>query len=85
MTTTPRARDEARRARRAATERVLRPGLRRWAYGVTAAAVGLAVALGWLPVEASPVVLVLAMAVFYVDKSGAPIEQQGASDAASQD
>ena len=85
MTTTPRARDEARRARRAATERVLRPGLRRWAYGVTAAAVGLAVALGWLPVEASPVVLVLAMAVFYVDNSGAPIEQQGASDAASQD
>lgn len=80
MTTTPRARDEARRARRAATERVLRPGLRRWAYGVTAAAVGLAVALGWLPVEASPVVLVLAMAVFYVDKSGAPIEQQGDGD-----
>ncbi len=80
MTTTPRTRAEVRRARRAATERVLSPGLRRWAYGVTAAAVGLAVALGGLPIETSPVVLVLAMAVFYVDKTGAPIEQQEAGN-----
>jgi hypothetical protein len=40
----------------------------------------LAVALGWLPIETSPVVLVLAMAVFYVDKTGAPIEQQEAGN-----
>jgi len=69
MSTTPTTRAEARRLRAA---RVLRPAFRRWAYGVSVAAVGVAIFLRWLPVEASPVVLPLLMALFYVDNNGEP-------------
>lgn len=65
---------------------VLTARVRRWAYGVTVAAVGLAVFAGWLPLEASPVVLPLVMALFYVDHAGAPLEgtdkETGSSPAA---
>ena len=57
---------------RAGSSRVLTPAVRRWAYGVAVALVAVAVFAGWLPVEASPVVLPLLMALFYVDSSGAP-------------
>jgi hypothetical protein len=70
--TTPKTRAEARALRRAKASNVLRPGFRRWAYGVTAAAVGVAVFAGWLPPEASPVIAPLLMAVFFVDERGEP-------------
>lgn len=68
-TPTPTTRAEARRAR---ASRVLRPTFRRWAYGVSAAAVGVAVFVGWLPVESTPVIAPLLMALFYVDQNGEP-------------
>lgn len=67
--TTPTTREQLRRARR---NSILRPAFRRWAYGVSIAAVAAAIALGWLPVESAPVILPLLMAVFYVDKNGNP-------------
>lgn len=70
--TAPKTRAEARAARRAASERVLRPTFRRWAYGVTIAAVGVAIFSGWLPATAAPVIAPLLMAIFYVDKTGEP-------------
>lgn len=50
----------------------LTPRFRRWAYGVSVAVVGLAVALDWLPATASPVVLPLLMALLFVDQNGEP-------------
>ena len=72
MTTEPLTRRERRAALRANSERLLRPAFRRWAYGVAAAAVGVAVFAGWLPAGALPVVGPLLMAVFYVDSTGEP-------------
>lgn len=69
MSTTPTTRAEARRLR---ANRVLRPAFRRWAYGVTAAAVGVAIYLRWLPIESAPVIAPLLMALFYVDNNGEP-------------
>lgn len=71
-TTTPLTRRERRQQLRASSERFLTPAFRRWAYGVAAAAVAVAAFAGWIPVEATPVILPLLMAVFYVDKTGAP-------------
>lgn len=68
----PLTRRERRLQLRAKTERIATPALRRWAYGVAAAAVGVAVFAGWLPPAAAPVVLPLLMAVFYVDEAGEP-------------
>jgi len=63
------------RIRRRGVARVLTPAFRRWAYGVTVAAVGVAVFAGSLPVEASPVVLPLLMAIFFVTDDGTPREK----------
>jgi len=52
----------------------LTPMVRRWAYGVAAAAVGVAIAAGWLPPGAAAVVGPLLMALFYVDPTGQPKE-----------
>ncbi|MGN7978101.1 hypothetical protein ACTJJ4_11030 [Microbacterium sp. 22195] len=60
------------RAARARSERVLTPALRRWAYGVAAATLGVAVFAGWIPATATPVIVPLLMALFYVDKTGEP-------------
>lgn len=50
----------------------LTPALRQWAYGVTAAALGVAIFAGWIPPTAAPVIIPLLMAIFYVDKTGQP-------------
>ncbi|WP_067197180.1 hypothetical protein [Microbacterium sp. XT11] len=71
---TPTTRRERRAALRGRTSVLLTPKFRKWAYGVTAAALALAIAIGWVPVGASPVVLPLLMAVFYVDETGNPKE-----------
>lgn len=70
--TTPTTRAERRQQLRARSARVLTPAFRRWAYGVAAAAVGVAVFAGWLPAAAAPVIAPLLMAVFYVDETGEP-------------
>lgn len=57
---------------RAGSAKIITPAVRRWAYGVAAAGVAAAVALGYLPATALPVLLPLAMALFYVDSSGEP-------------
>lgn len=44
----------------------LSPAVRRWVYGVCIAAVPVAVYFGWLPAEASPVILPLILAVLNV-------------------
>lgn len=54
--------------------KLLTPRFRRWAYGVAVALVGVAVFAGWLPATASPVVLPLLMALFYVSEGGDPKE-----------
>lgn len=68
---TPTTRAEI-RSRRSRVGSILTPAVRRWAYGVAAAAVGVAVFAGWLKPEAAPVVAPLLMALFYVDKTGQP-------------
>ena len=65
-------RRERRAALRSKGATVLTPAVRRWAYGVAAAALGLAVFAGWVPPGASPVILPLIMAALYVDESGEP-------------
>lgn len=65
-------RAERRAALRAKGAKVLTRGFRRWAYGVAAAALGLAVFAGWVPPGAAPVILPLIMAALYVDESGEP-------------
>lgn len=65
-------RAERRAATKAKASRVLTPAVRRWAYGVAAAALTAAVALRWVPVEVAPVILPLVMALLYVDKDGSP-------------
>lgn len=69
----PQTRAERRAQLRAKSERFLTPAFRRWAYGVAAAAIAAAVFAGWLPEGSLVVLLPLAMAVFYVDKTGTPI------------
>ncbi|WP_341935507.1 hypothetical protein MRBLWO14_001159 [Microbacterium sp. LWO14-1.2] len=70
--TEPLTRRERRAAARATASRVLTPAVRRWAYGVAVAAIGVAVFAGWIPATASPVALPLIMALLYVDDSGEP-------------
>lgn len=57
-------------------KKILTPAFRKWAYGVTAGAISLAVALGYLPAETLPAVLVLVMALFNVDSNGKATEEQ---------
>lgn len=52
-------------------ERVLTPRVRRYLYGVAIAFVPLAVYLGWLAPEATPIVLPLILALLNVPKDGA--------------
>lgn len=72
MTDAPLTRRERRAKLRATTERVLSPAFRRWAYGVTAAALGYAAVVGWIRPEYATAAAPLIMAAFYVDKSGEP-------------
>lgn len=65
-------RAERRAALRTSTGRVLRPAFRRWAYGVTAAAVVFAAGVGWVPAPVAALAAPLLMAVFYVDENGEP-------------
>lgn len=53
---------------------VLTPRFRRWAYGVTVAAYSVAAFAGWVPLESTPVVLPLIMAIFFVSDDGEPRE-----------
>ncbi len=55
--------------------RVLTPAFRRWAYGVTAAAVAVAASVGWIDPETAVVIGPLLMALFYVNDDGAPREE----------
>lgn len=71
-TTTTQTRRERRQQLRAASARIATPAVRRWAYGVAAAAVTAAVGFGWLPAGAAALLLPLLMAVFFVDETGAP-------------
>lgn len=71
---TYKTRAERRAALRTRTAIILTPLFRRWGYGVAAAALGAAIFLGWVPPGASPVVLLLIMALFYVDEKGNPKE-----------
>lgn len=77
---------QTRRERRAALQRrtalIFTGTFRRWAYGVAAAALGVAVFAGWVPPGASPVILLLLMALFYVDKTGEPKDATRPPDAA---
>lgn len=50
--------------------KILTPRFRRWLYGVCIAAVPLAVYFGWLPAEASPVILPLVLALLNVNDEG---------------
>ena len=68
----PQTRAGRRAAARAKASRILTPGVRKWAYGVAVAAIGVAVFAGWIPATASPVVLPLIMALLYVDETGGP-------------
>lgn len=52
----------------------LTPKVRRWVYGVAIAFVPLAVYLGWLEPEASPLVLALVLAVLNVNDDDAPAQ-----------
>ncbi|MFF0912007.1 hypothetical protein ACFWZW_15075, partial [Microbacterium enclense] len=70
----PLSRRERRQQLRARSERFLTPAFRRWAYGVAGAGLAAAVFAGWLPEGSLVVLLPLAMAVFYVDKTGTPVE-----------
>lgn len=72
INTEPLTRKERRAQLRGRVEHVLTPAVRRWAYGVAAAAVGVAVFAGWLPAAAAPVIAPLLLAVFYVDETGTP-------------
>lgn len=65
-------RAERRAALRSRAAVVLTGAFRRWAYGVAAAALGVAIFAGWVPSGASPVILLLLMALFYVDEKGNP-------------
>ena len=67
-------RAERRAALRSRSATVLTPAFRRWGYGVATAALGVAIFLGWVPPGASPDVLLLLMALFYVDETGKPKE-----------
>lgn len=71
-TTTPATRAERRQQLRSAAGRIITPRLRRWGYGVAAAALAAAVGAGWLPPSALPWLLPLAAAVLFVDETGAP-------------
>lgn len=72
MTDEPLTRRERRAKLRTTTERVLTPAFRQWAYGVAAAAIGVAIFAGWLPPGVAPVIAPLLMAVFYVTENGEP-------------
>lgn len=50
------------------------PAVRRWLYGIAIAFVPLAVYLGWLEPEASPIVIPLILAILNVQDDGAPDE-----------
>jgi hypothetical protein len=52
-------------------QKILNPVFRRWAYGVTAAALVAGATWAGKP-EFIPVALPLIMAIFYVDKTGTP-------------
>lgn len=71
-TTAPLTRRERRQQLRAATSQILTPAVRRWAYGVAAAAVVAAIGFGWLPAGAAALILPLLAALFYVDETGEP-------------
>lgn len=60
------------REARARSEKIITPAIRRWAYGVAAAALGLAAVLGYIPPETAIAAAPLLMAIFYVDKTGEP-------------
>ncbi|AYD86266.1 holin [Microbacterium phage Efeko] len=68
----PLTRRERRLQLRAKTERIATPALRRWAYGVAAAAVAAGVGFGWLPAGSAALLLPLLGALFYVDDAGEP-------------
>lgn len=70
--TEPTTRAELHAARRRTVPNILTPAVRRWAYGVAVAAIGVAVFAGWIPATAAPVIAPLLMALFYVDKTGEP-------------
>lgn len=54
---------------------ILTPNVRRWAYGVTAAALAFAATVGWIPAPTAAAALPLLVAIFYVDSStGEPRE-----------
>ena len=72
MNTIYKTRAERRAALRTKGARVLTPAIRRWAYGVAAAALGVAIFAGWVPAGAAPVIVPLLMAIFYVDDAGEP-------------
>ncbi len=73
MTTNqPQTRAEARAHRQSRAASVLSPAFRRWAYGVSIAALGVAVFAGWLPPAAATVAVPLLMAVFFVSDAGEP-------------
>lgn len=74
--TTPETRRErrqnSRQSARAASARVITPAVRRWAYGVAAAALTAALGLGWLPPGSAALLAPLLMAIFFVDETGEP-------------
>lgn len=50
--------------------KILTPAVRRWLYSIAIAFVPLAVYLGWLAPEASPIVIPLILAVLNVNDEG---------------
>lgn len=55
-------------------KKLLTPTTRRYLYGVAIAFVPLAVWLGWLAPEASPIVVPLIVAIFNVPKDEQPLD-----------
>lgn len=53
-------------------KRLLRPRVRKYLYGLTAAALAFAAAMGWIPAPAAAAAGPLLLAVFYVDDQGEP-------------
>jgi len=65
-------RRERRQQLRATSARVITPAVRRWAYGVAAAAVAAGIGFGWLPAGSAALIVPLLGALFYVDETGEP-------------
>lgn len=69
---TEQTRAALRAARQSRASHWVTPAVRRWAYGVSAAAVTAAIGFGWLPEPAAALLVPLLGALFFVNDNGDP-------------